>query len=345
MKTQPPETTFGTAMKTHLHPRCHWLRPAIGRGLALLLGLGLLGATGTGVRAATRTVTSAADSGAGSLRATIAAAAAGDTIIFAPALNGQTIVLTNEQVVINKSLNILGPGPGLLTIHADANGDITGIAWSMRVFKITSNSTPHTITIAGLTIAGGSPDPLVAGDDHGGGGIFNDGASLTVSNCVLRNNSSVAAKGDFDFRPGQFRFLGSGGGAICNRLGTLTVINCTLTNNWTYNQSVYYGAMGGGIYNQGGVVLITNGVISLNRAAGFAEQDHASGGGVFNRQGVMTLNNCTLVGNRANIPRAQFDPNADGPRGLGSGGAIASRWGVWRHRGDHLDGHRLHALE
>ncbi len=46
----------------------------------------------------------------------INAAANGDTIVFAPSLDGQTIQL-NSQLNITKSLNIQGPGAGLLTIR------------------------------------------------------------------------------------------------------------------------------------------------------------------------------------------------------------------------------------
>jgi hypothetical protein len=53
------------------------------------------------------TVTTLNDSGPGSLRNTIAAATAGDTINFA--VTG-TISLTSGELVVNKNLNIVGPG-------------------------------------------------------------------------------------------------------------------------------------------------------------------------------------------------------------------------------------------
>src|SRR6516165_5357296 len=56
----------------------------------------------------TLTVMNTNDSGAGSLRAEIAAANPGDTINFAPSLNGQTINLTSGQLVINKNLTVQG---------------------------------------------------------------------------------------------------------------------------------------------------------------------------------------------------------------------------------------------
>src|SRR5262245_28675487 len=57
----------------------------------------------------TLTVLNNADSGLGSLRDTIAAAQNGDTIIFDPSLDGQTISLTSGELAINQSLSIRGP--------------------------------------------------------------------------------------------------------------------------------------------------------------------------------------------------------------------------------------------
>src|SRR5204863_4268000 len=56
----------------------------------------------------TLTVTSANDSGAGSLRDAIAAAQSGDTIAFDAGLAGQAISLTGGELAINKSLTIHG---------------------------------------------------------------------------------------------------------------------------------------------------------------------------------------------------------------------------------------------
>src|SRR4051812_3818834 len=59
----------------------------------------------------TLTVTTIQDGGAGSLRANIAAAQNGDTIVFDSGLADQTISLSGGELVINKSLSIQGtPG-------------------------------------------------------------------------------------------------------------------------------------------------------------------------------------------------------------------------------------------
>src|SRR5262249_24201973 len=66
------------------------------------------------------TVASALDDGsAGTLRAQVAAAAAGDVIVFDPSLNGQTITLTQGEINIAQDLVIQGPGAGQLTISGN----------------------------------------------------------------------------------------------------------------------------------------------------------------------------------------------------------------------------------
>src|SRR6476659_5081884 len=100
----------------------------------------------------TLTVTNNLDSGAGSLRAEIAAANPGDTVAFAPGMAGQTIQLTSDELVINKSLTIQGPGAGLLTITG-------GDTW--RVFEVYgSNTAGPTVQLSGLTITGGHAHAL-----------------------------------------------------------------------------------------------------------------------------------------------------------------------------------------
>src|SRR5262245_39267152 len=64
-------------------------------------------------------VQSAADSGQGSFRDTVAMAASGDVIRFTPALNGQEIILTSGEIVPKVGLTIQGPGPDKLTISGN----------------------------------------------------------------------------------------------------------------------------------------------------------------------------------------------------------------------------------
>lgn len=145
--------------------------------LALILALlgGMFGLMPIeNVHAATVTVTNTNDSGAGSLRQAILDAVSGDTIIFDPALAGQTITLASN-LIINKDLTIDGSGlsPQLII----SGGSVAHL-----------ETTIYTIVkISDLTIANG----YTSGD---GGAIFSYG-DLTVINSTLRNNHAVGRGG------------------------------------------------------------------------------------------------------------------------------------------------------
>jgi hypothetical protein len=166
------------------------------------------------------TVLNANDSGPGSLRQALAEACPGGTITFAPAMNGQTIVLTSGELVLGKDLNLVGLGANRLTISG--NG-------SSRVLYIASHSPAHNVLLTGLTIAHGNGVGAIA--PGSGGGIYNQGF-LTVSNCTLNGNAAT-----------------NFGGGIYNPSGsTLTVRQSTLSGN---SASRY----GGGIENLGTLAL------------------------------------------------------------------------------------------
>src|SRR5688572_3673272 len=82
--------------------------------------------------AATRTVTTNADAGAGSLRSAIQAAAADDTIDFAPNLSGgQTIALTSGELAITQGLTIQNTSGQVVTISGNH---------ASRVFHVTAGT-------------------------------------------------------------------------------------------------------------------------------------------------------------------------------------------------------------
>jgi hypothetical protein len=198
-------------------------------------------------QAATISVTSTNDSGAGSLRQAIADSVNGDTIDFDPSLNGQTITLVSDELLVSKNISINGPGPNNLTI--DGNH-----AW--RVFHVIGGVTA---TIGGLTITNG----FVSGffPNGNGGGIYNDHSTLTVTNCTISGNSASDS-------------LGQGGGIInagylVGYFGygpaTLEVVNCTINGNSA-------GLDGGGIFNNGqsgsATLTVTGSTVSGNTVTG-----------------------------------------------------------------------------
>jgi hypothetical protein len=91
----------------------------------------------------TLTVLNELDKGAGTLRDTITSVEDGDTIVFDPSLDGQTITLASDEITIKKSVDIDGPVSSLRAIRGkDTN----------RVFDISEGLT---VSIAGLTITHG----------------------------------------------------------------------------------------------------------------------------------------------------------------------------------------------
>jgi hypothetical protein len=236
----------------------------------------------------TLTVTTTADSGPGSLRAELAAAKSGDTIVFDPSLDGQTITLTSGQLAVNKSVTIQGPGAGLLTITGDNLS---------RVFDVKAK---QTVVISGMTITGGNgiAEPGATHTFDGEGGAILDLGNLTLNGCTVTGNSASTTS----------QSVGTGGGIAVGRVsfgnsfeGTLTVNDCIISGN----SSVW----GGGIYDAT-TATISNSVVSGNSAL--------YGGGIFddasNRfSATLTVSGDTLSANSAS--------NEGGGIYISSGGA------------------------
>ena len=230
--------------------------------LAVLLGATAIGSESFGSDgAATLIVTSTADSGAGSLRQALADANDGDTIQFDAALNGQTITLTSDELVIDSDITINGPGPHLLRVAKTPS-----IPPRFRIFRVMPG---HTVLIEGLTISGGYSDGKYAG------GILNDQATLTISNCIVSGN---------------FCDAGPGGGGIVSG-GTLTIINSIVTNNGSGFTSGFPVGDGGGILG-GGTMTIIHSTITNNSAT-------FNGGGIYLGTGTITIIDSTVGENRA----------------------------------------------
>jgi hypothetical protein len=259
------------------------------------------------------TVTNNLDSGPGSLRDAIGHARDGDTISFDPGLNGQTIVLTSDELAVSKSLDIEGPGAGLLGVSGNN---------ASRVFDVSQNQKPVTVTIAGLTIEDGLSPGLGSG-----GAIYNVGSTLNLVNDVLCNNVARGSPGN-----------GSDGGAVNNyNKGTLTVSNCTFSGNQAIGGAGGNFAGGGGIENEpGGILHVSQSTFNNNRAQGGdgGTIDHKHpfiglgfGGGIDNFFGTATIDRCTFTGNQA----------VGGSGASGGGGAsqydeaAALGGGVWNY--------------
>jgi predicted outer membrane repeat protein len=278
--------------------------------------------------AATLTVTSSADSGAGSLRATVAAAGAGDVIQFDASLTGQVILLAS-QITVNKALTIEGPGADKITISGGKRS---------RILNVTAP-----LTLSGATLKNGLGDgaalfvlrtrAIVSRCDfvennapNGvGAAIYNPGSPLDLTNCKFLRNTAGG------FGIGGAFFGGSGvavtmtdcvfsensahdGGAIFAD-GPLTMVRCNFTGN-----SIPTDGIAGAVYNEyfttitgcvftsnsagdggeGGALFIGDGVIRdsliANNRVGSTKGYTAQGAGIWNF-GTLRIENSTIANN------------------------------------------------
>ncbi len=220
-----------------LPSRCSALRRTFAAALLLALGVGA-------APAATLTVTNTLDSGAGSLRQSIANAIAGDAINFDPALSGATILLTNGQITLDKNLTI------------DASALPGGIALnginSSRIFSLPSGVTN---VLTALTITNGN-------SLSDGGAIHNVG-KLTLNQCTFAGNRA-ATYGGAIFNSGPLvlnectlalNLSSFSGGAIYNNSTSMTVNQSTICSNTASD--------GAGIRNAN-TLTMTNSIVAGN---------------------------------------------------------------------------------
>jgi hypothetical protein len=138
-----------------------------------------------------------------------------------------------------------------------------------------------------LTISHGSAPRAISG-----GGILNNGGTLTVNSCTFTSNGSSGGGGGIYNAQGMLTVSNSaflsntgpfGGGGIANfAMATVT------TSAFTSNSG---GAGGGGAIYNSGTVDVSSCILSSN--SGF------SGGGIFSISGTLTVTHCTLSGNNA----------------------------------------------
>lgn len=213
---------------------------------------------------ATFVVTKTADTNDGvcdgdcSIREALSAANADpalDTIVFNIPANDAgctagvcVIRLTSGELSIaaGSSLTINGTGADQLLISGNN---------ASRVLFVNAGAN---VSLSGLTITQGNAF-------QSGGGIYNNGATLMMTNCIVSNSTD---------REGAY------GGGIFNDNGTLNLANSTVSGNAA--------GLGGGVANLGGAVTIANSIISGN--LGF-------GGGIYIRTGTLDVTGSIIAAN------------------------------------------------
>jgi CSLREA domain-containing protein len=249
-----------------------------------------------------------------SLRDAVAAAASGDTISFG-ALSGPSNLSLGE-ILIDKSLSILGPGSAMLEV----NGSLIS-----RIFNITAGVD---VTISGLTLTNSRHNGGLATSQ--GGAIYNAG-TLVLEDMRFLGNAAIGANGTPPVPPNPIGSPAQSGegGAIYN-LGSLVIRDSSFTGNLAIGGSsgdiffpVVGSAYGGAIYNAAGASLeVENSLFNQNLAAGGSGSmfgGFAYGGAVSDSttpgdSGIMSFTNTTFSSNTvlAGNGSASFPSNAYG---------------------------------
>ena len=278
-------------------------------------------------------VTRPSDSGPASLRDALEKAAAETAlgaehvvITFSPRLRGRTILLrsgaleaTNDSGAIHVVAAAKAPEGNSLTAQID--GIVLNANYQSRILETTAGGE---VWFAGLTLTKGEAqqgggvwnegdltlEDCVISDNRvspnrtpHGGGIYNDGGTLTLIGSRVSGNLAGAPQGEDG---------GSGGGIFSD--GDVVVCESVICENRAGGEDgvTNRGGSGGGIYSHSGAAIVQGSTLSNNRAGsgGFG----GNGGGLAAGAGsiVVSIFNSTLSGNDAGSGRAT----------AGSGGGI-----------------------
>jgi hypothetical protein len=289
-------------------------------------------------RAATNTVTTLADSGSGSLRQAILYSAPGDTITFS--VSNGTLNLT-QQLVLDKSLNILGPGSTNLTIsgnHATRIFLVNNVSALISGFTLRDGQSSNGVD--GVVVSPGNPTPGTPGAP---GGAISAAGALTLNDCVFQNNAAGrGGNGVTPFGSGvqpTSGAAGGAGGAIYSE-GSLTLSNCLLYGNaagrggvsgsaMDYGPTSAPGGPGGGICS--GTLYLYNTIIRDNQAGagvgsppGSQGSDGGSGGGVWCGANLTASDSTFLRNSTGNGGHGGTEDGYAGSGGMGGFGG-----GIW----------------
>ncbi len=244
--------------------------------------------------AGTIAVTSPGDSGPGSLRAAIASASAGETIM----LGAGDYEVTSADLEIEKNLTIVGAGARHTIIDAKKTHhgvfEVNGGAVTFEKLKITGAE--EVGNGGAISLEGGSAtleevevtaDSVSTGGD--GGGIYStSGTHLTIDSSTISNNLAY-----------------NGGGIYTG--GTTTIEDSTIAAN-TAGSSTRNGDAGG--IENGGSLTLVNDTIADNESF----NGSGSGGGILGSK--ISATNTLIVDNSDNssaIDNCSGAPESKGP--------------------------------
>ena len=179
--------------------------------------------------------------------------------------------LSNDQIDIDRNfinLTLVGDGSDNTFIQSAADTSLS----NSRVIKVYSG---NNVIIKDLTVRYGR----IVSPNKRGGGILNEGGTLTVNYCKITENIGLLVGGGL-------------GGGIANDGGNLILNNSTISYNTTGDS-----CFGAGIGSRNGTLSIYNSTISYNSAY--------AGGGIAvlssSANSIFNMENSTVYGNTAGL--------------------------------------------
>ncbi|HBB94346.1 MAG TPA: hypothetical protein DC054_03055 [Blastocatellia bacterium] len=219
-----------------------------------------------------------------------------------------------------------------------------------RVFQI--NGSGVTAIFQDLTIengratddgtSGASTDPVAQNATRSGGGILNNGGSVTLTNVTIQSCQALG-KGDTVLNDHTTLDAHGGGLASLTATGSVIITGSTFTGNsalggegTNFNNGAGSNAAGGSIYFEGGTLNIDGSRIDTSNATGGkggngpGNQQNggiggtAQGGGAWIGSGTISINNTTFESCAATGGNSGTGQNGSEPTGDGGGGGLYS---------------------
>ncbi len=223
--------------------------------------------------------------GTTTLRSAVALAQPGETVTFAPALDGQTIALT----IVGEAHSVLKGETysGMSYLGYQERDYGASAIYARKNVVIDASALPHGVTIRW------------DGGDASRARVMAVYGNLTLRNVTISGGHSYAEALTSDTQP--YTLARGGGLAVW---GTLRLEHATVAGNRCTGDTVGSrdrGTYGGGIYANG--LVLTDSIVSGNTAVGYG----AAGGGIYSVGGAdniggagndTSLTRCTVSGNR-----------------------------------------------
>lgn len=226
-------------------------------------------------------------------------------LVGSPALyggfSGDETYRVQRDLVETKTI-LIGPGGGLSVISCKAaDGCENGVV--LDGFVITGGGSGGVSPGAGLYLEGGSVTLSNCmfqenyAEEQGGGGIYAKNSTLNIDKCIFSNNGAWAANGGAIWAESSTLTISlstfeknaafRGGAIYSGTSSTLTVEDVTFRENMVWDGAAY----GGAVYNAGDYQLF--------EGCEFIENSARIGGAVYNLQTSTTLIDSTFFDNLA----------------------------------------------